>query len=199
MSAVIHKFAVGGLWEYAGWELRQNHVFIPEDDLCEHVEALPPMEFPRADGSIYYQKQARIPFAIVGWNEGKYNSTGICLHCCLAQTKEFVMTEAALTVASQLEYWDEAAKHCRHFATYSLLGINVFESRNGEPAELYRADGKVCVACHEVVAQHGRADENMEDGNDPEKLKSEWARMLEYFLLKEFKPHFIGFVRRKSV
>lgn len=67
---------------------------------------------------------------------------------------------------------------CTHLRVEYRLGLNVLESRGGEPYALYRADGRVCLDCRAAVGLEGRAARDMEDRGDPEGLARWWGHFL---------------------
>ena len=87
-------FEIGGMWEHTGWEIHLDvHMNDSDIDLCPHSIVIEPgnvrWETRRSyDGTdITEPKQWIVPRVVVAYNEGSFNSTGICLDCILDAAK----------------------------------------------------------------------------------------------------------------
>ena len=67
-------FSVGGMWEFAEWEIREN-VEVDAENACPHCHSR------RPEGVGY---RVICPRVVVAWNESGFNSTGVCLDCIKA-------------------------------------------------------------------------------------------------------------------
>lgn len=80
---LVYQSIEGALWEEYPWELRFD--FISEVEYlrpCKHCS-----DVWEEERTIFkYTNTVEVtkcPRVIVAWNEGKYNSTGVCLDCVL--------------------------------------------------------------------------------------------------------------------
>lgn len=76
---LVYQSIEGALWEEYSWEIRF--------DVVGEIEYLRPCkhcsEVWEEKQTIFSVKMTKCPRVIVAWNEGKCNSTGVCLDCIL--------------------------------------------------------------------------------------------------------------------
>lgn len=100
------EFPVGGQWEFVAWEVRFD-VKLEEDEfsLCPHAIPVPrgspqfDIQVRQDNGvaiDISCETQWVIPRAVIGYNEGGYCSTGICLDCILEAVPKINQASAEL-------------------------------------------------------------------------------------------------------
>lgn len=78
---------VGGLWEFADWEVVEN--FVTEPEFVEYIERCPHTE--ERDGVPVW------PLVAVVKNEAGHNNTGLCLLCAADQVdalRDYVLAQA---------------------------------------------------------------------------------------------------------
>jgi hypothetical protein len=78
----VIKFDTGGIWESSEWEVLFNEMVEYSNKPCHHcinIENICKSSF---------NKSWTCPRVIKVYNEGGYNSTGLCLDCVLENFKE---------------------------------------------------------------------------------------------------------------
>ena len=81
----ILTFTEGCMWDGGNWEIRINHECssFGGGEPCKHCHSKKELPKPNAYGGTYSQQTWICPRVIVAYNEGGYNSVGICLDCIL--------------------------------------------------------------------------------------------------------------------
>lgn len=85
MGIKTYTFEDGSIWENYPWQISINEKcdnFIGNEP-CKHARNIRSAEKIRSDGSIYWSGLVWEDDVIIAFNEGKDNSTGICLWCVL--------------------------------------------------------------------------------------------------------------------
>ena len=67
------EFSVGGMWEFAEWEIQTDKAV---SEVCPHC-------YVRKDVG-GREDLVICPRVVVAWNESGFNSTGVCLDCIKA-------------------------------------------------------------------------------------------------------------------
>lgn len=79
-----YKFNNGCLWEGGGFEIEIDcEVDESNGDICKHCHSKYIEENKRFDGTSYYRTKYICPKVVVAYNEGGYNTTGVCLDCII--------------------------------------------------------------------------------------------------------------------
>jgi len=78
------KFVTGCLWEGGGFEIDLDHeVDESNGDICKHCHSKHIEENKRFNKTSYYITKWICPKVVIAYNEGGYNSTGVCLDCII--------------------------------------------------------------------------------------------------------------------
>lgn len=80
MSTREHKFEVGGIWDDPDWSL-----IVDSEENDRYGNLCPHAIFVRQEKDY---KVYRMPAIIVAHNQGRHDSTGVCLHCVLEGAKK---------------------------------------------------------------------------------------------------------------
>lgn len=80
-----HVVEVGGMWEAPRFEIREDHVCskLGGGKPCHHCHSEGELIHTRVDGTTWTEKVWVCPRVAVVWNEGGYNSTGLCCDCLM--------------------------------------------------------------------------------------------------------------------
>lgn len=90
-EATSFPFKEGAFWEDSEFEIISNMEVSGGDDLkkpCKHCHSPHKIIFTRHDFTEWHNIEWICPFVIIAYNEGGYNSTGVCLNCVIENTKD---------------------------------------------------------------------------------------------------------------
>lgn len=75
----------GGLWEGSAWTVLFN------EEVTSHNGSNPPCKHGHSLTRLDERTEQWIcPYAIVAWNEGGHNTTGVCLECVLERGPDII-------------------------------------------------------------------------------------------------------------
>lgn len=81
-----HTFTEGCMWEGGSWHIDVNHEGSAHGggEPCKHCRDIHDKVHTRSwEDSTWTERVWTIPRVVIAFNEGGYNSTGVCLDCIL--------------------------------------------------------------------------------------------------------------------